>query len=375
MNDACSGNWLAYFEWYLTAYFPILLRARPWNYKDDICLIGADGLLTVTGQECFREAIVSAAPFLMDADGHAKHFVREEYNADKVSFGKSLLLLYRHTAEEAYLNAALEIYDALRTYPRVSAGSFWHKDIYPHQVWLDGLYMILPFYCRCEVLLGSNRFEDILQQFAFARKHLFVREKRLYIHAWDESRRESWADSTTGQSPSFWLRAMGWFLMALADCREIIGQESPEAGVLDAILEEAAEGLLPYLDPLSGMFLQLVDRPDLSGNYPETSGSAMAAYAFMKGARLGMLPPPFAQSGAGILTAIDRAFLIREDGGLHLHGICASAGLGAGPDHRSDRDGSAAYYLSEKQIPDNQHGAAACMMAYGEWLRLNGTEN
>jgi unsaturated rhamnogalacturonyl hydrolase len=228
--------------------------------------------------------------------------------------------------------------------------------------------MGMPFYARCLAETGEDRWDDILDQFQSAHKLLWNESLGLYMHANDCSRKAEWADPVTGQSPAVWLRAEGWFLMALADTYEIASEHSSRAAELIPLLRNAIDGILQYQMPQAKMFLQVVDRADLSGNYSETSGSAMVAYALMKGARLGMLPAPYGERGSEILDAIRDTYLINENGEYHLYGICASAGLGPGPDNRSDRDGTPAYYLSEKQMTDNQHGTGACMMAVSEQL-------
>ena len=260
-------------------------------------------------------------------------------------------------------------YRILADYPRTVTGNFWHKDIYPDQVWLDGLYMGMPFYAACLTENGEDNWDDILDQFTSAHKLLWDEQLGLYRHANDCSRKMEWADPVTGQSPVVWLRAEGWFLMALADTYEIAKDRTPRAGELCPLLKNALDRLLPYQVADTGMFLQVVDRADLTGNYSETSGSAMVAYALMKGARLGMLPPEYGEKGSRVLDGIRDTYLKKGEQGWELHGICASAGLGPGPDNRTDRTGTPEYYLSEKQMVDNQHGAAACMMAVSEQLR------
>lgn len=363
-------KWKTYFERYIQKEFPSFLKGAPWNYKDDLCIIGANDLWEETQNTCYLDAMRHAAPYLLNGEDEICNYTPGEYNIDKISFGKSLLLLYKHTAEERYKNAAIQLYDELQTYPRTHSGVYVHKaKYYPNQVWLDGLYMAQPFRAWCEVLLGSLRFDDIIQQFEVVREKLFVPETQLYIHAWDESGLVAWADKQTKRSPSYWLRAQGWHLMALVDVYEYAKAHTEKAQVLAKLLKEAVEGLMPYLDKQSGMFLQLTNRADLPHNYPETSGSAMVAYSLMKGARLKMIDAQYAVKGKALLEAIRLRYLREEAGELHLYGICASAGLGDGPEGQTRRDGSAAYYLSEAQMVDNQHGAAACMMAYAEGLR------
>lgn len=360
-------QWLRYFRHYAAETFPALAAARPWNYKNDICMLGLEKFFRATGEALWRDALLRCGGALCSPQGQLIRWDGSAHNLDFVSFGKSLWALYDETGNEAYRDAAFMIRRNLAAHPRTETGNYWHKDIYPHQVWLDGLYMALPFQARCDLECGGTDFSDILRQFETVRRILFLPGKGLYVHAWDSSRQMDWADPETGLSPCVWLRAEGWLLMAMCDVYELIGGLCREADVLKDLLREAVSGLLPYRDPESGMFLQLADRRDLPGNYPETSGTAMIAYALMKGCRLHMLDGATGGLGEEILECVRVRYL--SDGPVPvLRGICGSAGLGPGPDHRTDRDGSPAYYLSEKQIDDNQHGAAPCMMAASELI-------
>lgn len=361
-------EWLEYFQGYMKDTFPGFLQQEPWNYKDDLCIVGTDKLYQATKDDRFRAAILAAVPKILSDHGALCSYDFSENNLDKISVGKSLLILYRHTKDEKFLHAALRCYEKLLTNPRTGNGLFVHKDIYPHQVWLDGLYMALPFYAECTALTGNAGFDDIVGQFEAARSRLFVPETRLYIHAWDENRSAEWADKATGLSPSYWLRSMGWFVMALCDVYETAKQRTPHVATLAGLLEEALAGILLYRDAESGMFWQVPDRIGALGNYPETSGSAMVAYALLKGARLGMIAETNRQTGLAVLESVRRRYLTKENGVYRLDGICASAGLGPGPDHRTDRDGSYTYYVSEALQTDNQHGAGACMLAFSEAL-------
>ena len=361
--------WLEYFEQYLDRVFPRFLNEKPWNYKDDLCMVGAWDLHLATGDDRWLEPVRWNAGFLMDEDGTVANWAAGEHNIDKVSFGKSMRILRDLTGEARWADAVTRAYHILDGYPRTATGNFWHKDIYPDQVWLDGLYMGMPFYAACLAETGEDRWDDILDQFASAHRLLWDETLGLYRHANDCSRKMEWADPVTGQSPAVWLRAEGWFLMALADTYEIAKDHTPRAQELCPLLKNALDRLMPYQVEQTKMFLQVVDRADLAGNYSETSGSAMAAYALMKGARLGMLPEEYGKQGSEVLDGIRDTYLKKTDTGWELHGICASAGLGPGPDHRTDRTGTPEYYLSEKQMVDNQHGAAACMMAVSEQLR------
>lgn len=361
--------WLQYFQRFLAQDFPRYLSEKPWNYKDDLCVIGAKDLAEATGDPSWNRFILDNAAHLMAPDGEIQNWSPEESNLDKVSFGKSLRILRDLTGEDAYADGVKRVSATLAPYPRTETGNFWHKSIYPHQVWLDGLYMAMPFYAKTLEETGEDRWDDILDQFQSAHRLLWDSGRGLYLHACDCSRQAEWADPETGRSPAVWLRAEGWFLMALADTYELARAHTARAEELAVLLKNALDGLMKYQVPETKMFLQVVDRADLEGNYSETSGSAMAAYALMKGARLGMLDGKAGERGSEILDGIRNTYLKEEPEGWHLFGICASAGLGPGPDNRTDRTGTPEYYLSEKQMTDNQHGAAACMMAVSEQIR------
>lgn len=363
--------WLEYFAQYLENAFPKFLKEKVWNYKDDLCVIGAADLADATGNPEWNRYITENAHWLMAEDGTVFNWKEGENNIDKVSFGKSLRILRDLTGDARYGKAVEKAYDFLKQYPRTESGNFWHKDIYPNQVWLDGLYMAMPFYAKTLTENGEDRWDDIVDQFQSAHRLLWDESLGLYVHGCDVSRLADWADPETGRSRCVWSRAEGWFLMALIDVYELAVDYTPRAEELGEMLIRAVQGLRPYQDRKTGMIYQVVEQKEYPGNYLETSGSAMIAYALMKGARLGVLDRALGEEGSRILDGIRDTYLKKEEDGFHLHGICASAGLGKGPDphNRQDRDGTARYYVSEAQMTDNQHGTGACMMAVSEQLR------
>ena len=165
--------WLEYFEQYLDRVFPRFLSEKPWNYKDDLCMVGAEDLYCATGSESWREPVRRNASFLMDDAGRVANWVPGEHNIDKVSFGKSMRILRDVTGEARWAEGVERAYRILADYPRTVTGNFWHKDIYPDQVWLDGLYMGMPFYAACLTENGEDNWDDILDQFTSAHKLLW----------------------------------------------------------------------------------------------------------------------------------------------------------------------------------------------------------
>lgn len=353
-----------YFSDYLKDFNAMKLER--WNYHWGCVLMGAVYLYEATGTPAYREAVLEFGRKYVDEQGRIAGYCPEEQNVDLMASGRLLYFLYDETGDERFQKGIHSIMENLKQQPRTSFGNFWHKKIYPYQVWLDGLYMVQPFYMEYEKRFHQKEnYKDILEQFKNVRTYLYDPDKRLYCHGYDEKRVMIWADRKTGRSPSFWLRSIGWYLMALCDCYEI-AEDFEARVVLGTLLKEAVEGLWPYRDPKTGLFFQLVDQAGLEGNYLETSGSGMVAYAVLKGCRLGVLDrEKYYGPGIRMLAALESEKMRAENGGFHLEGTCASAGLGP----KDERDGSARYYLSEAVRDDNAHGVAACMMAYSEWLK------
>ena len=275
--------------------------------------------------------------------------------------------LFDQTGDMRFKNGMDYVYANLLEQPRTKSGNFWHKLRYPNQVWLDGLYMAQPFYVEYEARYrGSENLADTIQQFQNVRKYLYLEDRKLYVHGYDESREMYWADKITGRSQAIWLRSVGWYVMALVDCfQSIPDRYADEKRILAMLLLETLEGMLPHIHEEKMMFYQVVDQPALEGNYLEASGSCMLAYAMLKGARMGMIPSEWAYVGKRIVEGVVAECLVMKNHQLTLTHICASAGLGT-LDGRI-RTGEPAYYVSERRVDDNAHGLAALMMAYSEY--------
>ena len=339
-----------------------------WNYEDGCMLIGCAELYLATGDELYKDWVMAYLNRYVMADGSIPNFDVKQYNIDSINCGKALFFALHETGEEKWRKAIAFHMERLMAHPRCECGNFWHKQTYPNQVWLDGLYMAQPFYMAYEKLMDNNaHLQDITNQFRNVRKHLYNEEKGLSYHAWDEARVQPWCDRETGLSPNFWLRSMGWYLMALTDCIDLCAEMLYEhRRMLIDQLRESIRGILRYQDAETGLFYQVIDRADVEGNYLETSGSAMVAYAVLKGVRLRVLDrEKYLPIGLRIFEGLVAQKLRRdEDGTLHLIDICKVAGLGPG----EKRDGSVAYYLSEPKCEDDAKGVGPFLMAYSEYL-------
>ncbi len=338
-----------------------------WNYIDG-CMLGSLLEMTkITGDKRYADFVETFVDSFVAADGSIRTFQKEKQTLDDINEGKVLFPLYEKTGKEKYRRAAKTLQAALEGQPRTFEGNYWHKKIYPNQVWLDGIYMAQVFRTLYEKQFGNQDYADIVQQIRMVRQRMFDEEKRLYYHGYDASREVFWADKQTGLSQSFWLRAMGWFAAALVDIAEIL-PEGDEKQYIASLLKEMMEGLLPYQDQETGLYWQVVDQGGREGNYLETSGSSMMAYAMLKGARLHFLPKEYAAKGKKTFDGIVNKYLTFEGENLVLSGICLVAGLGPESDKR--RDGTYEYYISEPVVQNDAKGAAPFVMCYTEICRL-----
>lgn len=334
-----------------------------WNYIDGCMLRALLRLGKLRGDTRYAAFCRDFLVYYVKSDGTMLGYDEASYNLDNICEGNALIDLYDMTGEEKYLRAIERLQGQLLRQPRTYEGSFWHKLIYPEQVWLDGLYMAQVFRLRRSNLLNANEYDDILMQFQTVRKRMYDPETHLYRHGYDASGKAFWADEK-GLSSCVWLRAMGWWLAALADTAVEWRDEHPGKAWLRDCLAEALDGLLPYRDAQSGMFFQVVDQGNRAGNYPETSGTALAAYACLRARNGGVLDSRWRDTGLSLLHAIEKNALEEQNGRLTLKGICLVAGLG--PENNKRRDGSFEYYISEPVVCDEAKGVAPFLMAYAE---------
>jgi len=340
-----------------------------WNYEDGCVLMGCKQLYEATGERKYFDFIINYLDPLIDNDGTIKNYEIGKQNIDSFNCGKVLFIAYQETGNEKYRKAIDFLIKRLMAHPRISSGNFWHKDIYPNQVWLDGLYMAQPFYMEYETRFNNKEnYNDILNQFENVRKYMFNEEKGLYYHGYDDARIQPWADKATGRSKNFWLRSQGWYIMSLVDTIDAMSKEIYEHyRRLCELFKEAVLGILKYQDEKTKLFYQVVDHPEAEGNYTETSGSAMIAYSIMKACRMGILnSEKYAGIGIEIFDSIVRHKLVFENGSCKLTDICRVAGLGPG----DKRDGSVEYYIGEEVVSDDSKGVGPFMMAYAQKMLI-----
>ena len=340
-----------------------------WNYIDGCMISSLIELYKTTKEQKYIDFVLNFVDYYVSDNGNILGYDPTKFSTDDVCESRILFDLYDLTKNEKY-NKAIELtYSQVKNHPRTKEGNFWHKKIYPNQVWLDGLYMMQPFYTRYMTRYGNKDYSDIVSQFKNVRKLMFDEDKKLYYHGYDSSRSMFWANKETGVSKNFWLRSIGWFTVGLIDVYDYMDESSCFREEIKKLFIETIEGILMYQDNESKMFFQLPDKKDVKGNYLETSGSAMIAYALLKGSRLGVLPSLYSKKGKEIFDGICAKYLsFNDDGKLNLGGICLVAGLG--PENNLRRDGSVEYYLSEPIVENDAKGVGPFIMAFTELIKL-----
>ena len=351
------------------------IRKRPsyFEYTTGMVMQAYDELNQVAPDARYADAVQTVMGSFVAEDGSINGYVQEKYNIDSVRAGTMLLRMYERNHDANYKKAVDTLFEQLEHHPRTSAGAFWHKKIYPHQVWLDGVYMGIPFLAQYEQLMHEEPdVEEVLAEFKLVNEILKDPETGLYYHAWDEKREQVWADKESGLSGYHWARGMGWLAMALVDVLDYIPQENTEERqyLLNMITEIAAV-VEKYQDPETGTWWQIIDKPGERGNYRESTASTMFTYFYAKALNNGYLP-----RGKYLSTAkkayqglLDEFVQVHADGTISITDMCQVAGLGFG------RDGSYEYYMSEPIYDDDPKGTAPFITSGVEMYKLLKSES
>ncbi len=346
--------------------YPLL--ARRWHYEPGVVLLAIRELWLKTGEDKYYDYVKRNIDEFVDADGDIRTYRLGEYNLDQINEGKLLFVLYDTSGDERYKKAIYLLRKQLQTQPRTGEGGFWHKQIYPHQMWLDGIYMASPFYAEFGSKFGEPAaFDDVIHQILLIEKHTRDSKTGLLHHGWDESREQKWADPATGCSASFWGRAMGWYAMAIPDVLDHLPEAHPQRDRLVKVLETTVAAAVGVQDPATGVWYQVLDQGNRQGNYLEASASCTFVYAMAKGIRKGYLDHAYLGAARRGYDGILEQFISSDDAGLvNLGGICSVGGLGGEP----YRDGSFEYYIREPVVSNEHKGVGAFILASVEMERL-----
>lgn len=331
-----------------------------WDYVHGLVLTSFEQLYKKTNNKKYFDYIKGYADATINADGTIPSYKFSNYNIDMIEAGNILFYLYDKTKEEKYLKAMQTLRKQLSEHPRTSEGGFWHKKVYPNQMWLDGLYMGEPFYAQYTVKFeNGDKLNDVALQFELIQKHLVDSKTGLLYHGWDESKKMDWANKETGTSPNFWSRSLGWYAMALVDVLDYFPENHPKHKELVSYLNQLAEALVKQQDA-SGLWYQVTDMGDREGNYLEASGSAMFSYALAKGANKGYLPKIYKEVANKAFDGITRDLIkVSSEGDVIITQACAVAGLGGNP----YRNGSYEYYVNERKKDNDPKATGPFILA------------
>ncbi len=347
-------------------------KAR-WDYSPGVFALALTRLGEATGNESYWQFGLDAVGTHVNPDGTIQGFKPEDYNIDMILPGRVLLAGLTRVPDAHFLKAVQTLRAEMAQQPRTSEGGFWHKKRYPHQMWLDGLYMGSPFLAQYAQMYHEPELTaDVFNQILLANKHLYDPATGLYWHAWDESRSQSWANPQTGLSPSFWSRSIGWYAMAVVDCLDYLPVNDPQIDGVVGALTRIADGLVRWQDPKTGVWWQITDQADRPGNYLESSASTMFVYVLAKGVNRGYLPREKYEAAIlkGYAGLVHEFIKSNPDGTVRLTRVCQSVGLGYTMANGRPRDGSFDYYVSEPIVDNDPKGTGPFILAGIEVERL-----
>lgn len=330
-----------------------------WQYDVAMLAMSIDKL-GVFDQK-YSDYMQSYFDYFINEDGSVKKYKIEEYNIDRINPAKSLFTLYKRTGEQKYKTAIQLFIKQMENHPKTETGGYWHKKVYPYQMWLDGIYMGSPFLAQYAKEYNSPQWFDVVthQVILIYNKTIDPASGLLY-HAWDESREQRWSNPETGQSPHFWSRAIGWYVIAIVDILDFLPENHPDRQQLITILNNEIDALLKVSDPDTGLWYQVLDQLGREGNYIEASGSCMYTYAMAKAANKGYIDKRYKKIANQKFDAIIKHLIVKDNNGnLVLKNVCGGCGLGGNP----YRDGSYNYYINEKVVDNDSKGVAPFILA------------
>ena len=340
-----------------------------WDYCHGLELGAILDVYDMYGDKKFYDYALSYADTMTYEDGRIETYNPNELSLDRINTGKFYFRIYEQTKNEKYKKALDLLRNQFDRQPRTSEGGFWHKKVYPHQMWLDGIYMGSPFYA--EYAFRNNRpqdYADIIKQFVVIARHTYDPATGLYRHAWDESREQKWADKKTGQSAHCWGRAMGWYAMALVDALDYIPKHEAGRDSMLNILNNVATQIKKYQDKKTGLWYQVIDRSGDKGNYLESSCSTMFVYTLFKAVRMGYIDKSYLQVAEKGYKGILRDFIeVDKQGVISITKACAVAGLGGNPYRAGDYE----YYINEKIRSNDPKAVGPFILSSLEWERLH----
>ena len=318
---------------------------------------------------------------MIDSKGNIRSYELEDYNLDQIRTGHFVARMYQNFPEKKNLIAMKTLMKQLDKQPRTAEGVYWHKAIYAYQVWLDGIFMGLPYRTLAAGMLLNEKkagkiYDDAVDQISKTYERTLDPKTGLNRHAWDETHTMFWADKETGLSQHCWGRAQGWYTMALIELLDALPQDYERRNEVINLLEKDLDAVIKWQDKKSGVWYQVMDSPQREGNYLEATCSSMFAYSLLKAYNKGYVGEKYLEAGKKAFEGIINNFIrVESDSTISLTNCCSVAGLGPGegpyvkkPNYK--RDGSYDYYLSEPIRDNDAKGVGPFIWAALEYENL-----
>ena len=360
------SEWLTYSEMKRVPHSYLLdFSSKPkWSY---VMGIEMEGMLDTyehykEGNNAILDYLKEYPAKMIDEKGNITGYKYEDFNLDNVRTAKFILRMHNLFPTKGTEKALKTLFKQLQNQPRTKEGVYWHKAIYANQVWLDGIFMGLPFYCNYAVQTmkpkkAEKYLNDAVDQMIKTDLRTYDEKTQLWKHAWDETHEQFWADKENGKSQHTWARALGWYVMAMTECLDAMPENYARRDEVIKLLNKAMASVVKYQDKATGVWYDVMDVKD-PRNYLESTASSMFAYVLLKGYRKGYLSEKYRDAGVKAYNGILNQFIkVNPDKTISLTKCCSVSGLGPGPGPyvkkpNFKRDGSFNYYMSEP-IRDN----------------------
>ena len=360
------SEWLTYSEMKRVPHSYLLdFSSKPkWSY---VMGIEMEGMLDTyehykEGNNAILDYLKEYPAKMIDEKGNITGYKYEDFNLDNVRTAKFILRMHNLFPTKGTEKALKTLFKQLQNQPRTKEGVYWHKAIYANQVWLDGIFMGLPFYCNYAVQTmkpkkAEKYLNDAVDQMVKTDNRTYDEKTQLWKHAWDETHQQFWANKEDGKSQHCWARALGWYVMAMTECLDAMPENYARRQEVIDLLNKAMKSVVKYQDKKTGVWYDVLDVKS-DKNYLESTASSMFAYVLLKGYRKGYLSEEYLKAGVKAYNGILKQFIkVNADKTISLTRCCAVSGLGPGPGPyvkkpNYKRDGSFEYYMSEP-IRDN----------------------
>lgn len=324
------------------------------HYHQGVFLMGMERCFMQNHEEKYETYLKDWVDSIIAPDGTVTHF--DPTQLDDIQPGILLFSLYKKTGDERYKNALHTLVPLIKKWKVNSLGGFWHKEMHPYQMWLDGLFMGGPIAVQYGQIFGDSDYFDLIAlQAKLMYTHTVDKKCGLLYHGWDETKQAEWADPITGKAPEFWGRSIGWVPVALLEIFDYLPTDHKDKDELVDILQKIIKSLIPFQDEETGLWYQVVDKVDDPRNWLETSCTCLFVAAIAKAVRMGYLNSIYLKYAQKGFEGVIKRLKFDENGGVIIDGVCVGTGIG---DYE--------FYLNRPTCANDLHGAGAFIIMCAE---------